>query len=375
MNTPARTGIPDARRQLASMPLAVLLLAPGMRIAAANPAAEQFFGQSALRLTRHALTDLVSFDEARMIDRLADGEAPLSAREATVMLRGLGPRRVDIAVAPVADSPGWQLLTIHDNSAFEALGEDSDGLDDLYLRGPEILAHEIRNPLAGIRGAAQLLARKLDEKDRPLSELITAEVDRIAGLIERMQLLSGKTAPPVTACNLHEIIRRAIAVLDAGIAQGEPALAIGEEFDPSLPPVLGHPDGLVQVLINLLANAREACAGQAGARISVRTRFSSGLQLRSRDSAAPVRLPIEIRISDNGPGIAGYMREHLFEPFVTTKKSGHGLGLAIVRKIVRDMNGRISHERDETVRLTHFRVHLPLARERRREIRAKETSP
>jgi two-component system, NtrC family, nitrogen regulation sensor histidine kinase GlnL len=374
MSAPVKAGIPDARRQLASMPLAVLLLAPGMRVAAANPAAEQFFGQSARRLGRHVLTDLVSFDEARMVDRLSDGEAPLSAREATVMLRGLGPRRVDIAAAPVADSPGWQLLTIHDNSAFEALGEDPGGLDDLYLRGPEILAHEIRNPLAGIRGAAQLLARKLDEKDRSLCELITSEVDRIAGLIERMQLLSGKTAPVVSACNLHEIIRRAIAVLDAGNPAGEPALTIGEEFDPSLPPVLGHADGLVQVLINLLANAREACAGQAGARIAVRTRFSSGLQLRSRDSATPVRLPIEIRISDNGPGIAPFMREHLFEPFVTTKKSGHGLGLAVVHKLVRDMNGRISHERDEAGGLTHFRVHLPLARERRREPRIEEAA-
>jgi two-component system nitrogen regulation sensor histidine kinase GlnL len=374
MSAPVRTGSPDARRQLASLPLAVLMLGPEMRIAAANPVAEQFFGQSARLLVRHALTDLVTFEEARMIERLADAETPFSARETTVMLRGIGPRRVDITAAPVADSPGWQLVAIHDNSAFEALGEDSGSADSLVLRGPEILAHEIRNPLAGIRGAAQLLARKLDEKDRPLTDLITSEVDRIAGLIERMQMLSGKTTPPVYACNLHEIVRRAIAVLDAGNPQGKPAIAIGEEFDPSLPPVLGEPDGLVQVLLNLLSNAREACAGQADAAITVRTRFSSGLQLRSSDSAAPVRLPIEIRISDNGPGIPSFIREHLFEPFVTTKKSGHGLGLAVVRKLVRDMNGRISHERDEAGGLTHFRIHLPLARDRRRSVRLEETA-
>ncbi len=365
MTAPVRTGAPDARRQLASLPLAVVLLAPGMRIAAANPLAEQFFGQGAGRLTRHALTDLISFEEARMIDRLTDAEAPVSARDTGIVVSGLGPRRVDITAAPVADCPGWQVLTIDDTSALEALGEDSGGGDNLFLRGPEILAHEIRNPLAGIRGAAQLLSRKLGDKDRPLTDLITAEVDRVAGLIERMQMLSGKTVPAVVPCNLHEIVRRAIAVIEAGNPDGQGAIAIREEFDPSLPPVLGEPDGLVQVLLNLLANAREACAGQADATIWVRTRFSSGLQLNSPDSGAPVRLPVEIRISDNGPGVPVSMREHLFEPFVTSKKSGHGLGLAVVRKLVRDMNGRISHERDETLGLTHFRIHLPLARERR----------
>lgn len=367
MTAPVRSGIPDARRQLASLPLAVVLLGPGMRIASANPLAEHFFGQGDRLLARHMLTDLVRFDDPRMIERLADAEAPLSVREAAVVVRGRGPRSIDITTAPVADCPGWQLMTIQDNSAFEALGEDSGGGDSLFLRGPEILAHEIRNPLAGIRGAAQLLARKLDDGDRPLTDLITAEVDRVAGLIERMQLLSGRTMPPVKPCNLHEIVRRAIAVIEAGCPQGQPGLVIREEFDPSLPSVLGEPDGLVQVLLNLLDNARDACAGLQDATILVRTRFSSGLQLQAAEDRAPVRLPIEVRISDNGPGVPATMREHLFEPFVTSKKSGHGLGLAVVRKLVRDMNGRISHERDEAAGLTHFRIHLPMARERMEE--------
>jgi two-component system nitrogen regulation sensor histidine kinase GlnL len=372
---PIRSGIPDARKQLASLPLAVILLAPGMRIATANPLAEQFFGQGARLLARHALADVMTFEDARMPDRIAAAEAPLSVREAAVVVRGLGPRSIDITTAPVADCPGWQLMTIQDNAAFEALGEDSGGSDNLFLRGPEILAHEIRNPLAGIRGAAQLLARKLDAKDRPLTDLITAEVDRVAGLIERMQMLSGRTVPKVVACNLHEIVRRAIAVIEAGSLPGQPDVVIREEFDPSLPPVLGEPDGLVQVLLNLLANAREACAGMPDARIWVRTRFSSGLQLQVGEDRDPVRLPIEIRISDNGPGVAASLREHLFEPFVTTKKSGHGLGLAVVRKLVSDMNGRISHDRDEALGVTHFRIHLPMARERRRADRKEESLP
>jgi len=372
MTAPVRTGIPDARSQLASLPLAVILLAPRMRVAAANPLAEQFFGQGARRLIGRPLADFVSFAEGRLVERIGDAEAPLSARETTMIVRGLGPRSVDLITAPLADSPGWQLMTIHDNSAFEALGDDSPSTESLFLRGPEILAHEIRNPLAGIRGAAQLLARKLDEKDRALTDLITGEVDRVAGLIERMQLLSGRTLPPVSACNLHEIVHRAVAVIMAGNPPGQPPIPILEEFDPSLPPVLGDADGLVQVLLNLLANAREACAGQAGAVISVRTRFASGLQLQAVEGRAPVRVPIELRVSDNGPGVPASMREHLFDPFVTSKKSGHGLGLAVVRKLVRDMNGRISHERDETAGITHFRIHLPMARERRRTARTVE---
>jgi two-component system nitrogen regulation sensor histidine kinase GlnL len=354
---------PDAHRQLATLPLAVVLLAPGLQIASANPAAEQFFGQSLRRLTGRKLTDTLSFG-TRLEERISDTETPVSAREIEVTVTGQGPRRIDITVSPVIDEPGWQLLTLHDNSASDALGDDSGSADAAALRGPEILAHEIKNPLAGIRGAAQLLARKVGEKDRALTGLIAAEVDRIATLIDQMQTLSRRTAAPVEPCNLHEAVRRASAVLDA--AEGDPARRpkIEEEFDPSLPNVLGSPDGLVQVLINLLSNAREACQGTAKARIVVRTRFASGLQLHSSGSGTPVRLPVELRVSDNGPGVDPAMREHIFEPFVTSKKAGQGLGLPLVRKLVRDMNGRISHERDEKG-WTHFRVHLPLASEPR----------
>ncbi|MES2492078.1 MAG: ATP-binding protein [Pseudomonadota bacterium] len=358
---------PDAQRQLASLTVAVLLLAPGQRIAAANPAAEQFLGQSFRRVAGARLLDLVTLVEPRLVERVRDSDAPLTVRDAAAVIIGVGPRRLDLTVSPVADSPGWQVMTVQDAGAAEALGEDPGAAEDSILRAPEILAHEIKNPLAGIRGAAQLLGRKVGLKDRALTTLIADEVDRIAKLIDEMQTLSRRTAAPVAPCNLHEAVRRARAVIDAAGT----APRIEEEFDPSLPAVLGSADALVQVLINLLSNAAEACRTVGHPRIIVRTRFSSGLQLHAVSGGAPVRLPIELRVSDNGPGVDPAMRDHIFEPFVTTKKTGQGLGLALVRKLIRDMNGRITHERDDAGGLTHFRIHLPLADDVRKVGRGK----
>ena len=349
---------PDAARQLASLPLAVMLLSPGQRIAAANPAAEQFLGQSLRRLAGRPLLEIMHFSDPRLAERIDESDAPLSARQIDVVVAGQGTRRLDVTIAPVVDDAGWQMLTLHDSAAGEAGGAAvRGGGDDGLLRAPDILAHEIKNPLAGIRGAAQLLARNVADSDRALTSLIADEVDRIAKLIDQMQTLGRRTTTITEPCNLHQAVRRASAVL-AAAQDGAPA--IEEEFDPSLPPVLGSADGLVQVLINLIANAREASRHCRSPRIAIRTRFASGLQLQG-ERGKPLRLPIELRVSDNGPGIDAAMRDHIFEPFVTTKKTGQGLGLALVRKLVLEMNGRITHDRDEAGGWTHFRVHLPVA--------------
>lgn len=357
MKPPILSGAPDVQRQMSSLGLAVILLGPDLRIVQANPAAEQFFGQSLRRLAGKALGDLLALDDPRFSARLTEDDAAISARDIAATLPAIGPKRLDMTVAPVTDEPGWRIVTLQDASGSEALGDDPGPAEDSVLRAPEILAHEIKNPLSGIRGAAQLLARKLTDKDKALTSLIADEVDRIARLIDEMQALSRRTIEPVSPCNLHEAVRRAKAVLEAG-GKGP---RIEEEFDPSLPLVLGSPDGLVQVLINLLSNAGEACASMPRPRVIVRTRYSSGIQLHAATfGARAVRLPIELRISDNGPGVDPAMRDHIFEPFVTSKKSGQGLGLALVRKLVRDMNGRIAHERDEAGGWTHFRLHLPV---------------
>ena len=349
----------EAQRQLASLPFAVLLLAPGQRLAAANPAAEQLLGQSFRRLEGRELHEILRFAEARIAARIGEIDAQLSARATAVAAPGQPPRKVDLTLAPVIDQPGWQVITLTDIAGAEALRDAPVAGEGGVLRAPEILAHEIKNPLAGIRGAAQLLGRKLTGKDLALTDLIADEVDRIAKLIDQMQSLSSRTTLELSPCNLHEAVRRARAVIEAGGSAPE----IAEEFDPSLPKVLGNADALVQVLINLLANAADATVGQADRRITIRTRFASGLQLHNGTDGQALRLPIELRISDNGPGIAADLLEHVFEPFVTSKKSGQGLGLALVRRLLRDMNGRINHDREDTTGLTHFRVHLPVARE------------
>jgi two-component system nitrogen regulation sensor histidine kinase GlnL len=192
--------------------------------------------------------------------------------------------------------------------------------------------------------------------------MITDEVDRIASLIDRMQSLGKRAAEPIASFNLHEAVRNALATVRAA-GLGEAALR--EEFDPSLPAVLGNRAALEQVIVNLVANARDACAAAGAGTITVRTRFVSGLIFSAIHPGRSVRLPIELTVSDDGPGIDPSLRDHVFEPFVTSKPGGQGLGLALVRKLVRDMDGRIAHERDECACLTHFRIHLPAARQGR----------
>lgn len=347
---------PDPQAQIAGLIFAMVLLDPEFAIAEVNPAAEHMLGQSAKRLAGRSVFDIIQLDDPRVDARSREDDAPVVARGLTIRV-GDRPQCVNLTVSPLASHPGWRVVTL--SEAGQEDMTEGEGRP-ASLRAPAILAHEIKNPLAAIRGAGQLLARKLAGKDIALATLITGEVDRIASLVDRMQRLGSRSVEPIAAFNLHEAIRNALTTVRAA-GLGEATLV--EEFDPSLPRVLGSREALEQVLINLVSNARDACAGREAPTITIKTRFASGLIFNAIRPGRSIRLPIELTVTDTGPGIDPALRDHMFEPFVTSKKSGQGLGLALVRKLVRDMDGRIAHERDDRAGLTHFRIHLPVARQ------------
>jgi two-component system nitrogen regulation sensor histidine kinase GlnL len=347
---------PPPELQISSLALAVLLLEPGLTIRSVNPAAEQLVGMGAKRLRGKNLREVATFGDERFYEFLGRGDSPITAHSVQVQFGERGEKLLDLTLSPIVGHHGWQLLSMQDVGTEAAMSERGEA----PLRAPAVLAHEIKNPLSAIRGAAQLLSRKVGEAEQAMTTMIADEVDRIAKLVDRMQSLGREQIDPVSPLNLHEVLRRAMSVFSA--AGGTPVKLV-EEFDPSLPPVLGNEDALVQVLINLMSNARDACSDFTDEpQIELRTRFVSGIMMNAIRLGRPVRLPIEIRVSDNGPGIDPALADHIFEPFVSSKKNGQGLGLALVHKLVRDMNGRISHERDEAEGRTHFRIHLPMAK-------------
>lgn len=347
--------LPAPREQLNGLGFGMLLLSPEHVIREVNPAAESLLGLSMRRLLGKSFLEVLTFAQPGLVDRLNDTDRQLVARgiETKLAERDL---RLNITISTLSNHPGWRMVTLSDASQGERFEEyERRG----QLRGPAVLAHEIKNPLAAIRGAAQLLARKVGDGEKALTGLITDEVDRIAQLIDRMQRLGRERAEPVGPVNLHQAIRRAFETVRIS---SDSSVASREEFDPSLPPVLGNEGALVQVLVNLMANARDACGDSVAPQVTVRTRFVSGMVMNVIRLGRPVKLPIEIQISDNGPGIDPSIHDDIFEPFVSSKTNGQGLGLALVQKLVRDMDGRVSHERDEAGGWTHFRINLPMAR-------------
>jgi len=353
--------VPTARDQIAGLIFALVLIDGEGRIVEVNHAAESLLGTSASRLVGTLLAERIGPMEPRVEARLQQNDEALVARDLAI-IAGDAEMRVNLTVSPLGNHPGWRVVSMSEIGREDAARKPGA---DTMLSAPAVLAHEIKNPLAAIRGAGQLVARKLAPEDRKLARMITDEVDRIARLIDRMQQLGSTRTGAAGACNPHEAIRAALATVRAACAE-EGEVEIREEFDPSLPPVLANRDALEQVLINLVSNARDAAlegerAGAGQGEIVVQTRFVGGLAFSAIHQGRAVPLPIEITVSDNGPGLPPDLRDHVFEPFVSSKPSGQGLGLALVRKLVRDMNGNISHERDQRSGLTHFRLHLPQA--------------
>ena len=350
---------PDSSQLLAAIPVPVLLIGPDNVIAFANDASEAFFGRSRRKLEGQPVVSVLAFDSSRMNAALTSSENDISAQDMELQTPH-GSITVDINISVLPGDPEWRIALISPrHGGREHISEHKDSGQQQAMGAPAILGHEIKNPLAGIKGAAQLLARRVDAKDQPLTELIVNEVDRIVRLLDQMQKLGRSEPAELVSANVHLFIERAIRSIRAA-NRAMPELSIN--YDPSLPEVMIDADGMVQILINLMQNAVDALDGRLDGVIGISTRFVISGALREADmDRRSIKLPVEIAISDNGPGVPAHIGEELFSPFVTTKRDGRGLGLAIVRKLVSQMNSRIVFERDEAKAQTQFRLFLPVA--------------
>jgi two-component system nitrogen regulation sensor histidine kinase GlnL len=277
-----------------------------------------------------------------------------------ISLFGLAPFEADGAAAPLGDGSVLLTLTVKAGLGVERGGaEAAGGLRSIVGLG-RMLAHEIKNPLAGIRGAAQLLKSGAKAEDAPLAQLIVDETDRVRRLVDRMEAFSDDARPSLTPLNIHQILDRVRALAANGVADG---LAMREQYDPSLPPVLGDEDQLIQIFLNLVKNAAEAAHSRGDGRgsIGIYTAYRHGVRVRAAKGQSLRGAPLEVRIMDNGPGVPAHLREHLFQPFVTTKANGAGLGLALVSKLVAAHGGLLDFESEPG--RTVFRVLLPIASE------------
>ncbi len=326
-----------------------------------NPAAENLLQRSRKIILGQQAADIIHFKDSRINDAISRCGGILTAQNMELLIHGSAPALVDLSMEPLDGFENHTILSLHVQPPARALVAAQDrGGEQAAIGAPSILSHEIKNPLAGIKGAAQLLAKKADERSRPMLSLIVNEVDRIARIIDEIQHLGSRKPPNLQACNIHVLLDRAIQSLRAANPH-PPDIKIN--FDPSLPDVIVDRDAMLQILINLLQNATDALRETDDRQIIVTTRFVMSGALRAPDQAGDarsVKLPVEISIADNGAGVPDHIKDELFSPFVTTKRDGQGLGLAIVQKLVRDMNARVSYERSENSAQTVFRLMLPV---------------
>lgn len=346
---------PSFGELFAGLPIAILVVDPDGRISNANGECE-----SLLNLSERAMRGLPLRDVLTPPPGSGEGEGrAVSAFDFDIGTERTGRLRVDYNETAITDRPGWRAIALHPTGQSRKVGQTAErGGVRAAVGAAAMLAHEIKNPLSGIRGAAQLLAAEGAGVD--LTSLITAEVDRIAALIDRMQGLTDRRPLKPKPANLYPLLDHARRVAQAGFASN---VTIEESFDPSLPPVLIDEDAFLQIMLNLLKNAAEALNGVKAPRIRLTTGYRHGLAVDAGPGRPRRRLPIELCVIDNGPGAPADIADDLFSPFVSGKPEGQGqgLGLALVDKLVRDMGGVVQYAREGSPEMTVFRLLLARA--------------
>jgi two-component system, NtrC family, nitrogen regulation sensor histidine kinase GlnL len=348
----------DPALLLAALPDPIIAIDRQGIVRFVNPAAEQFLGIGAPALRGALLSELIAARSPLfgLVEAVWRGGGSIA--EYDVMLEGprLPSRPVTIQGAPVGEGADILVLALHERAIAEQMESQFAHRDAArsMTAMAAMLAHEVKNPLSGIRGAAQLLEQDADDSGRQLTQLICDETDRIVALVDRMEAFSDHQPLARAPVNIHEVLERVRRIAQSGFARH---VRFGEEYDPSLPPVHGNRDLLVQVFLNLVKNAAEA-APASGGEIILATAYRHGRRFTPVGGGRPLQVPLMVSITDDGSGIPEELKAHLFDPFVTTKRNGTGLGLALVAKVIGDHGGII--EFDSQPRKTVFRVFLPV---------------
>ncbi|WP_020593737.1 two-component system sensor histidine kinase NtrB [Kiloniella laminariae] len=335
------------------------------RITFANQAAEQFLHSSTVVLIGSNLNSHFVGDSplVQLVEQTRREQSSVAEYGVRLDTPRIGNHLVALVISPVQDQADHCVVTVQQQSIARKIDHQlvhRNAARSITAMGA-MLAHEVKNPLSGIRGAAQLLELNADDDDRQLTRLICDEADRIVKLVDRMEMFSDTRPLEKTAVNIHEVLSHVRLLAESGFGQG---ILFTERYDPSLPEVYGNRDLLIQALLNLVKNSAEAI-GKSSGEIIITTSYQQGVRMRLPGGGERMELPMLVTVEDNGPGIPEDLHRHLFDPFVSTKAGGKGLGLALVSKVIEDHGGVI--ELESASGLTRFSINLPLAPKEMRE--------